>query len=135
MPVRDAESFGDIRALLPDGAKTREQESLLSLDAETLTVRNRDTGAVIKTVPYRAVQALTYSQSRRPRASERTDIAPLPAAFGGSGFFLKTAKHWLTLQSRADFLILRLEDKNVRGVLSSIEARVGFKADRPRDDK
>ena len=135
-PALEPQSFGDVRALLPDGTKSREQDSLLSFDGDALTVRNRDTGAVIKTLSYKTVQALTYSNSRRPRASDRADVAALPASFGGSGFFLKTSKHWLTLQSKREFLILRLDDRNVRPVLQSIEARTGVKVDRPaKDDK
>jgi hypothetical protein len=128
------ESFGDIRAILAQGTdatKGREVEALLSLEPGKLVLRSRESGAVLKTLPYRSIAAATYSQSKRPKGSDAPALAPVPENFGGSGFFLGTSKHWLTLQSKSDFLILRLEDKNVRPVTMALETRTGVKTQRP----
>jgi len=128
------ESFGDIKTLVPDGTKTKELDVLLGLEPENAVLRSRDNGTVIQTIPYRSIAAATYARAKRPRWKEDAALAPIPKDFGGSGFFLKTSKHWLTLQSKSGFVVLRLEDKNVMTVLSSIESRTGNKVDRPNDN-
>ena len=127
------QSFGDMKVLLADGDKTREMDALLSLESDHFVVRNRDNGVVLRSVPYRSLAAATYSRSRRPRWKEDGSAAAIPKSFGGSGFFLKTSKHWLSLQTTSDFLVLRLDDKNVGDVITSLEARTGSKVDRPAD--
>jgi hypothetical protein len=125
------ESFGDIRAVVPgEGTKSRELDALLSLEPGKLVVRSRESGAVLKTLPYQAIAAATYVQSKRPKSSDSPNVAAVPENVAGSGFFLGTAKHWLTLQSPSDFLILRLDDKNVRAIMSSLESRTGIKTQR-----
>jgi len=131
------ESFGAVKALLPpsgDATKSREMDALLSLEPGELVVRSRDSGEVLKTVPYRTIAAATYTRARRPKASDSSTVTPVPENIGGSGF-LGTAKHWLTLQSKSDFLILRLDDKNVLRVMSSLESRTGVKTERPDQAK
>ena len=58
----------------------------------------------------------------------------IPDSVGGGGFFLSTSKHWLTLQSKTEFVILRLDDRNVNQVLSSVEARTNVKVERATDN-
>jgi hypothetical protein len=124
------ESFGDIKTLVADGTKARELDALLILEPESLVIRNRDNGAVLRTAPYQSIAVATYARARQPRWQEDSSVAPIPKSFSGSGFFLKSSRHWLTLQSKSEFLILRLEDKNVSAVLASIEARTGSKIQR-----
>ena len=57
-------------------------------------------------------------------------MAEVPENLGGGGMF-GSARHWLTLQAPAEFLIIRLEDRNVVRVLNSIEAQTGSKVIRP----
>ncbi len=113
------ESFGDIKTLVADGAKARELDALLILEPDRLVVRNRDNGAVLQTASYQSIAVATYARARQPRWQEDSSVAPIPKSFSGSGFFLKSSRHWLTLQSRSEFVILRLEDKNVGAVLAS----------------
>jgi hypothetical protein len=125
------ESFGAIKTLVADGTKARELDALLILEPERLVIRNRDNGSVLQTAPYQSIAVATYARARQPRWQEDSSVAPIPKSFSGSGFFLKSSRHWLTLQSKSEFLILRLEDKNVKAILASIEARTGSKIQRP----
>jgi len=124
-------SFGDVRTLVVDGNRSREVDALLGLEPASLVIRNRRDGSVIGTQPYGAIAAATYSNSRRPRWKSDPALAPVPESVGGGGFFLSTAKHWLTLQTKSEFVILRLDDKNVQQVLSAIERRTNIKVERP----
>jgi hypothetical protein len=116
---------------VPQGTKSEELNALLSFEHGSVIVRSRDTGSVLKTMPYREVGAATYARAKRPRWKEGNGVAPIPDSLGGSGSILGTTKHWLTLQSKTDFLILRLEDQNIRAVLSTIETRTGAKPEQP----
>jgi eukaryotic-like serine/threonine-protein kinase len=121
-----AQNFGDVRALVFEGSKSREVDALLSLEPGNLIVRSKSDGAVLRTVPYTAIAAATYARARRPRGQTVVGASNVPDDVGGSGLF-GGARHWLTLQTSNDYVIIRLEDRNVIGVLNGLEARTGGK--------
>jgi serine/threonine protein kinase len=121
-----AENFGDVRALVFEGSKSREVDALLSLEPGNLIVRSKSDGAVLRTVPYSAIAAATYARARRPRGQTMTGASNVPDDVGGSGLF-GGARHWLTIQMPNDYVIIRLEDRNVIPVLNGLEARTGSK--------
>jgi hypothetical protein len=114
-----------VRTLVFEGSKSREVDALLSLEPGNLIVRSKS-GAVLRTVPYSAIAAATYARARRPRGQTVTGASNVPDDVGGSGLF-GGARHWLTLQMPNDYVIIRLEDRNVIPVLNSLEARTGSK--------
>lgn len=114
-----------------DGTKGREVDALLGLEPGTLVVRAKD-GRVLRTLTYRSVTAATYARARRPKGQSIPDALDIPDNFGGSGF-LGGSRHWLALQTAGEFLILRLEDRNVIRIMQAIEARTGLKVVRSQD--
>jgi len=120
------ENFGDIKTLIFEGSKSREVDALLSLEPGNLIVRSKSDGAVLRTVPYTAIAAATYARGRRPRGQMLTGASNVPDDVGGSGLF-GGARHWLTLQTSNDYVIIRLDDRNVVPVLNGLEARTGSK--------
>jgi hypothetical protein len=108
-------------------------DALLSLEPGTLVVRSRADGAVLRTMPYSSIAAATYARSRRPHGQVVPGAAEVPENVGGAGF-LGGARHWLTLQTRSEYLIIRLEDRNMIRVLNAIEARTGSKVVRSVGD-
>jgi hypothetical protein len=124
-----AENFGDIKAMVFEGSKSREVDALLSLEPGNLIVRNKSDGAVLRTVPYRAIAAATYARGRKPRGQTLPGASNIPDDVGGSGIF-GGARHWLTLQTADDYVIIRLDDRNVIAVLNGLEARTGNKVTR-----
>jgi serine/threonine-protein kinase len=121
-----AENFGDVRTVVWEGSKSREVDGLLSLEPGNLIVRSKSTGAVLRTVPYGSIAAATYARARRPRGQNIQGASNVPDDVGGSGLF-GGARHWLTLQTSNDYVIIRLEDRNVIPVLNGLEARTGSK--------
>ena len=126
-----AEHFADLKILTMDGAKGREVDALLGLEPGTLVVRAKD-GRVLRTLTYRSVTAATYARARRPKGQAIPNAIDIPENFGGSGF-LGGARHWLALQTAGEFLILRLEDRNVIRIMQAIEARTGLTVVRSQD--
>jgi len=112
-----------------EGSKSREVDALLSLEPGNLIVRSKSNGAVIRTVPYSAIAAATYVRARKPRGQAIPGASNVPDDVGGSGIF-GGARHWLTLQTSDDYVIIRLDDRNVNGVLNGLEARTGNKVTR-----
>jgi hypothetical protein len=53
-------------------------------------------------------------------------LAAPPANVDLPGGLFTPARHWLALQSRASFLIVRLSDANWRQVLEAVTARTGL---------
>jgi serine/threonine protein kinase len=120
------ENFGDVKTMVFEGSKNREVDALLSLEPGNLIVRSKSGGAVLRTVPYSAIAAATYARARKPRGQAVPGASNVPDDVGGSGIF-GGARHWLTLQTANDYVIIRLEDRNVIAVLNGLEARTGNK--------
>ena len=116
-----------------EGSKSREVDALLSLEPGNLIVRSKSNGAVIRTVPYSAIAAATYVRARKPRGQTIPGASNVPDDVGGSGIF-GGARHWLTLQTSDDYVIIRLDDRNVNGVLNGLEARTGNKVTRTQSN-
>ena len=127
------ENFGIVRTVIADGSRSREVESLLSLEPGVLITRNRNDGSIVRSLPYRDILAATYNRARRPKGQAIPGAAPVPENFAGGGVF-GNARHWLALQTTNDFLVIRLEDRNVVGALSALEARTGLTISRTQDD-
>lgn len=116
--------------MVVESGKGREVDALLSLEPGTLVVRAKNDGSLMRSMPYSSILAATYARAKRPRSQPNPGMAEVPENVGGGGMF-GSARHWLTLQAPAEFLIIRLEDRNVVRVLNSIEARTGSKVIRP----
>lgn len=118
--------------MLVDSGKGREVDALLSLEPGTLMVRARSDGSLMRTLPYASIAATTYARARRPRGQIVPGLVEIPENLGGGVF--GGGRHWLTLQTATEFLIIRLEDRNVIRVLSSLEARTGSKVLRTQSE-
>lgn len=124
-----AETFNKVRLLVIDGEKSREVDVTLTLDADHLEVREPASPTVIRSIPYRAIAAATYARARRPRGQNGDGLARVPDNIGGSGF-LGGSRHWLTVQTAGEFLVLRLENENIIRVIMQLEAHSGTKVKR-----
>ncbi len=116
--------------LVADGSKTKEQDASLNLESGGIVVRNGKGDQVLKALPYQEVLSATYSESKRPHWKAAAGVAGVPSAFGGSGSLLQRSRHWLTLQSKDDFLILRLEKDNLAAILPAIESRTSVSVEK-----
>ncbi len=126
-----ADHFADVKTLVVDGSRGREVDAMLSLEPGSLVVRTRSDGTVMRTLSYRAMTAATYARARRPRGQSIPGALDVPENFGGS--VLGGARHWLTLQTAGEFLVLRLEDRNAVRILTAVEARTGLTVERKQD--
>jgi hypothetical protein len=135
VPTRGAETFSKVKMLQQAGEKVREVDVVLELGADRLVVRGEGGAGVVKTISYQSIAAATYSQSKHPRWKEGIGAAVAVGVFAAPIFFLKGTKHWLTVQSPNDFLVLRLDKNNYRLILPALEARSGKPVEVSREEK
>jgi hypothetical protein len=119
VPETPAE-FKDVRLLVVTGRRSADQEGLLSFAGGQLTLLGRTSGAALASMPYESVLRATYIHARDPRWDP--SLAGPPEDLDVGGIF-RTAKHWLVLQGRDSYIIVRLEDNNWRPVLNTVVDR------------
>lgn len=112
------------------GKKASDQDVLLSFAGGQISLTAKDGGSAMVTIPYKTVIRGTYVKSRDPR----WDAAlPSPTEKLDMPGLIRTARHWLTLQTRTAYVILRLEDENFERIIQAIETRSNVKVDRVAD--
>jgi hypothetical protein len=119
-----------VRLLVIDGRRSNDQEGLLTFSGGNLTLVGRATGTGLASMPYDALLRATYVRGRDPRWDP--SLAGPPADLDVGGIF-RTAKHWLVLQGRDSFMVLRLEDANWRPILNTVVDRTRVQITLARD--
>ena len=112
------------------GKKASDQDVVLSFTGGQISVVPKNGGSAVVTVPYKTVAHGTYIHSKDPRWD--TTLPGPPDKLDMPGF-IRTAQHWLTLQTRSGYVIIRLHDDNWDRILQTVEARTGIKIDRVAD--
>jgi hypothetical protein len=125
-------AFGGVRALVVSGKKASEENATLQFTRDGVALIGQN-GTSLGTLLYRDVSYATYVRARDPKwsvvlASPPPDV-DLP---GGNMLGIRSARHWLTLQSRASYLIVRLNDDDWRQVTDAVSARTGVTVEVPR---
>jgi hypothetical protein len=123
--------IANVKVLIVDGRKTQDEDISLNFSNGHVSVLSRRASTTIATMPYRGVSAATYVHARDPRWDPTHPSPPSDLDVGG---FLRTSKHWLTLQTSDAYFVFRLEDANVLRVIQEVEARAGITVRRPRGD-
>ena len=119
--------FPDVKVLLITGRRAQDRDALLSFVSGQVTVLNRQGGTIIATTTYKAIEKATYVRARNPKWDPALFSPPDNLDMPG---ILPTARHWLVLQSRTEYLILQLGGNTWPKVLETIENRTGIKVDR-----
>jgi len=120
--------FSNVKLLTVTGRKAKDQDVLLSLGADRVAVTKKDGGAPLQSLLYARVVRAMYSRGKVPRFAPALP-AP-PADLDMPGLFSST-HHWLALQSKDSYLILRMEDANYTAILDALQARAHVKVARP----
>jgi serine/threonine protein kinase len=126
----DHVAFSDVKYLIVKGQHADDEDSVLNFVAGQISVTSKKGGPALASEPYRRIAHATYVHAKMPKWDATLPAPPDGFDVPGIGF-LRTAHHWLVLQSKTDFMILRLEDSNWRQVLDTFETRTGLKVDRP----
>jgi hypothetical protein len=128
-------SFRDVKLVVPDGDKVKEYDVVLTLEEGRLSAVSAKTPSVSKSMPYQSIAIATYSRSRHPRWKEGIGVAIVAGVFSAPIFFMKSTRHWLTLQSKDDYFLLHLDKDNFNFILPALESRAGITVQRLEGDK
>jgi hypothetical protein len=121
-----ADEFQKVKLVVQDGEKTKETDSILVLDRSRLAVLAKEGGSELKTLFYKDIKSAEYSYSKHPRWKEGLGATIAVGIFAAPLFFLKGKKHWLTLQTENDYVVLRLDKRNYSLVRLSFETHSGI---------
>jgi predicted Ser/Thr protein kinase len=129
LPALAPVTYGKVKLLVTSGKKSRETDVMMGFEAESLNLTLEDTRIQVKALPYRSIVSAVYSQSKQPRWKEGAGAAALVGVFATPIFFMKSTKHWLTIQTKDDFAVLRLDKDNYKTILPAFEVRTGVKVE------
>jgi hypothetical protein len=120
------EEFQKVRILTQEGEESKETDAVLVLEQDRLVVRAKKGGTELKFLSFRDIRSAEYSYSRHPRWKEGMGAAVAVGIFAAPIFFLKGKKHWLTVQTEDDYVVLRLDKNNYELVCLSFTAASGI---------
>jgi len=120
-------SFKDVKYIHVRGEKGDDEDATITFLAGIFSVTSKS-GEVLASESYKQFVRATYVHARNPRW-DTLFPGPQPA-LDVSSLFNRT-RHWLVLQTRSPFIILRLDDSNWQQILETFVTRTGLKIDRP----
>jgi serine/threonine-protein kinase len=112
------------KMLVKDGDKPRERDATVRLADGQVTVTAQD-HTILGALPYDAVLSVIYSKAKQPLWDAPGGALPIQRVEGGAFGFLKGGRHWVSLRTKERFVVLRVDENQVPGVLSAIEERTG----------
>ena len=69
--------------------------------------------------------SVSYSRGRDPLWNSPEGPAPVAKMGGGAFGFIRGERHWIALRTRNNFVVLRLQDVQIKQVLGALEERTG----------
>ena len=121
--------FQKVKWLMPSGKKSKEISVTLWFAEDKLVIRSDLGGRDVKSFPYTAIRRGDYSYSKHPRWKSGIGAAIVVGIFAVPVFFMKSKKHWLTVQTENDYAVLRLHKKNFLNVRAVFETMTGLKVE------
>jgi len=123
------QTFQRIKIVRTEAGESKEREVVLQFADEDILIEGKEPALNIRyEIPYNKVTKAIYEKSQHPR------IAPTLLV---SVFFLfsKSKKHWLTIyyhtpEDKEDFVLLRLDKRNYKMVLATLETKAGITVER-----
>ena len=129
--VASGQTFANVHYLVSTGekAKPKQLRSRIVLADESLRVQGFR-GELLRELRYAEIRHATYSKSKHPRWKSGAITAAFVGVFAIPVFFMKTKRHWLTVQTEGEYLALRLSKKNYSLILAAFETSAGLRVDR-----
>lgn len=119
----------DARALVDDGDRHRERRAKVLLADSMLTVTAENEQMVLLNLPYRRLVSLNYSRGKDPLWSSPSGPVVIARVKAGTFGFLKGDRHWIALRTKTRFIVLRVNEEQVKPVLEALEERTGHRAE------
>ena len=122
--AREPLEFRHIQVSVQKEGKTKMRDGRIFVENGLVRIVPKEGEA--KTFPSVQIKALTYSYSKHPRWKAGA-IAAVPLfVFAIPIFFMKSKKHWLTIQGERDYAVLRLHKGNHKQVTAALQSHTGI---------
>jgi serine/threonine-protein kinase len=118
--------FEDV--VMQEGKESR--EVLMRFEADRIVLKDADSEQVVRVLPYGRITAATYARSRNPVWKTDRKNSGLVRGLSKSVSFLRSTKHWLTLEGTGAALVLQLDGDEFETILPALEARTGVHIER-----
>jgi len=118
----------NLKLLALNGRQGTERDALLYFGGGLISITSR-TGEAIASIQYKDLALATYVRAKDPKWDEA--LAGPPSNLDVPGGIFRSNRHWLVLQTRTAYAILRLEDDNWQGVIDTLAARTGVRIVQP----
>ncbi len=148
------ELFEKVEAILVNGNKIERLPARLRLEEASLVIEVKRSGEVLKKFDYQDIKSADYSYSKHPRWKAGAGTAAAGVALTYSSIFLtaafpiilavpagfalaksKSKRHWLTIKTNDDYVVLRLDKDFLRLIIPAIETRTGIKVEEVGEKK
>ena len=118
-----------MKLLTVSGARTTASDAALLFSEAEISVQSSDAKIEATALPYPQIAKATYVHARDPKWD--------PLLSGPSGRIdvpgiLGRARHWLVVQSKDAYVILRLDGDDRLDVLKALEDRTGIAVERTK---
>jgi eukaryotic-like serine/threonine-protein kinase len=120
-------AFADLRAFVVTGKKAEEQPAVLRFEHGQITLAADKGDRVYASLGYKDVTSAAFVRAKNPRWFSTLESPPSDLDMPGGLF--RSARAWLALQSRVAYLIVRLNDNDLRKVLDAVTERTGIKVE------
>ena len=105
------------------GKDTREINSVLVFEKDSIKVISRRNKKPFAEIPYSDITSVEHSYSKGPAIDRGSKAFALALLGGYPLLMLQKEKHWLTLVSTSNFVVLKIENDNFRMIKAEFQMR------------
>jgi len=127
-PVLPPASFRNVKLLTVNGSRSTASDAVLHFSDAEISVQSSDAKTDVTALRYPQIAKATYVRARDPQWDP---LLSAPAGKIDVPGILGRSRHWLVLQSKDAYVILRLDGEDRLDVLKAFEERTGLVVERP----
>ena len=122
-------TYDNLRAMIVTGSKSDEQDATLTFENGHVSLNLKKNNTTIASIAYRDIALATHVHAKNPKWD--ASLAAPPADVDLPGGLFRSVRHWLALQSRTTYLLVRTNDTDTRTIIQTLTSRTGVKLDEP----
>ena len=122
--------FRNVKLLAVNGSRTTARDVVLALSGAEMNAVSTETSEPLAMIRYDQMARATYIHARDPQWHPEHSA---PAGRIDVPGILGRARHWLVVQTKETYAILRLDGPDALEILKAVEDRTGRAIDRPLD--
>jgi hypothetical protein len=122
--------FRGVRGFIVTGRRAEERPAVLAFADGAVTLFDDSGRTPLVTLPYRQVTSAAHTRDRDPRWYPTLAGPPIDVDMPGGLF--RGDRHWLALQSRESWMIVRMNDGDWRPITEAVTTFLGLKVEELR---